>query len=413
MIPIGLGLTLITLVSIINAACYLWLMPNSFSHRLPLSSSWRRAMGDLLHAIAYELTIFRIPFSIFPYLVKACLWLLFGPRFEASWRRRSFQVVRGLGDLVNWGITSRWLLTATSTGPVWLAALVWITIGAEAIRLVLEKGQMLVSLVWQALPHRRLATGLQASPLRHLARRYIYYYRRNTQDRFALVHRWLRGWAARDNMVAAQLSYVRGFRIVPSDVDLSTGLVRDIARGEILVHERWSNDPWLLVGQALRRGPWLFDPRHLRRPFYYRTDANPRATRFVLQQALYTPPFALYQLGHEIKAARFELFFRITRALGMNLEALVCANGAYRFDPLLTWLSAGLSQAALPLYRPLWTEAEALSDLALNSNVTMTADGLAAHYNFPLSYVNEVLLPAALQAKLSAAETASGASQCG
>ena len=84
--------------------------------------------------------------------------------------------------------------------------------------------------------------------------------------------------AASNPATALKLDYFQAFRVVPHTVRLRLGQVRDVAQGEVFIHARWVNDPWLLIGQALRRSPWLFDPRYLRRPFYYRTEANRLAT---------------------------------------------------------------------------------------------------------------------------------------
>ena len=48
----------------------------------------------------------------------------------------------------------------------------------------------------------------------------------------------------------------------------------------------------------------MFDPRELPRPFAYRTGANRIVTNFVLCHARFSPSFAWYQFGHEIKAAK-------------------------------------------------------------------------------------------------------------
>src|SRR5262245_30371060 len=92
------------------------------------------------------------------------------------------------------------------------------------------------------------------------------------------------------------------------------------AKGEVFIHRNWTNDPWLLIGQGMRRAPWMFDPRYLRRPFYYRTESNRLATLFVLQHARYSPSYACYQFGHEIKAARYDFVYRCLRWIGLDIE---------------------------------------------------------------------------------------------
>jgi hypothetical protein len=121
----------------------------------------------------------------------------------------------------------------------------------------------------------------------------------------ALVLNVLRAKVCDDPDLSRQVSYVRAFRIVPDSHPLEAGDVRDVATGEVFIHRSWTNDPFLLMGLAVRRGAWVFDPRYLRRPFYYRTESNYLATLAVWHAAPVCPPMALYQFGHEIKAARY------------------------------------------------------------------------------------------------------------
>ena len=202
----------------------------------------------------------------------------------------------------------------------------------------------------------------------------------------------------------------RGFVVVPDRLSLRAGVVRDVATGEIFIHHAWLNDPWLLIGQALRRAPWMFDPRFLRRPFYYRAEANPVATRFVLQHTLLTPPYAWYQFGHEIKASRFTWFFRFAQRFDRMWEQPVRADGSYEFDPLLHWLDRTHADRSS---RPLWTENQVMARQAFDPLLTTLE--LAERYTYPLKYVEEVLYPRLLQlkAEASAAATDSGASHCG
>ena len=402
---LGLGLALGS--GIINVASYLF-GPGARPRLAPAIPG----LGVGLQAAAYALTLLRLPYAGLPYLLKLGLALVLGRRFEAAWDWPALAALRLGGEALNWGLTTWLLWQFAAAGPpdgAWLAQL---AAGAELVRLLLEKGQMLVSAGWQRLPHQRLAAALPACPPRW-ARAYQRYYRRSEAARLAYLARLLRRWRASDPSAAVALAYVRDFALGPPGSTLRVGRVRQVAQGLIWVQPGWSSDPWLLIGLALRRSPWLFDPRHLRRPFYYRSEANPRATRLVLSLAHWSPPFALYQLGHEIKAARFELFFRLGRALGLDLEAPVLADGTYQFDPLLKWLRARLGQTAAPP-PPLWTPAAALADLAREPGAAaLSAAAIATRYTFPLSYVEEVLLPALRQKAASVAATVSGTSHWG
>jgi hypothetical protein len=180
--------------------------------------------------------------------------------------------------------------------------------------------------------------------------------------------------------------------------------VRDVARGEVFIHRRWTNDPWLLIGQALRRTPWFFDPRYLRRPFYYRTEANRLVTRFVLCHARHAWPYALFQFGHEIKAARHDAFYRVLRRVGANVEAKVCADGTFRFEPLMGWLEAHARRAVVLQPPPLWSDDEVIADIVRQGKAgeRLTAFDVAARYTYPLKYVEEVLLPKINRAQIEA-----------
>ncbi len=172
---------------------------------------------------------------------------------------------------------------------------------------------------------------------------------------------------------------------MPDDHYLRSGDVRDIARGEVFIHRRWANDPWLLIGLALRRAPWIFDPRELARPFRYRTTANRVMTSFVLRHARFSPPFAWYQFGHEIKAASHDLVLRTLGLLGFEYEAPLRADGTYPFEA---------DAAGHPEDR-LWTDEAALQDIRqrLAAGEVLSDLDIAQQYTYPCCYVVEVLLP--------------------
>src|SRR5262249_34953912 len=134
--------------------------------------------------------------------------------------------------------------------------------------------------------------------------RYCRYYALDDTSRARYVLYALKQHAAREKDLSKRLEYIQPFRAIPQRYGLRSGMVRDVARGEVFIHSTWTNDPWLLVGMAIRRAPWMFDPRYLRRPFYYMTEANRLATLCVLEHARYSLLYAVFQFGHEIRVAR-------------------------------------------------------------------------------------------------------------
>jgi hypothetical protein len=394
------GLTLIG-----NLVCYFVL---AVPRQRPCRAS--RGLSRWAYSLAQVLSVVRLPFAFLPYCGKFMAFFVLRTCFDEVWAQPSMQTARLLGDFFNVPLTlgGLSLIGNTSFIPAWLM----ISALAEIVRLTAEKGSMVSSAVWQRLPHRRLTHILCFLP------RYVDYYSRTDDDRLTYLYRVLALCAVADQEAALKLAYFRAFRCVPDWLPLRTGLVRDVATGDVFIHNAWFNDPWLLIGQALRRASWLFDPRFLRRPFYYRTEANPAATRFVLQHALLSPPYAWYQFGHEIKAARYAWFFRLARWFDRMWEEPVHADGTYQFDPLLRWLAHHLRLTQVDRSaRRLWTDDEVLSAVLAQPALDPlpTALEVAERYTYPLKYVEEVLYPRLLQlmAESNAAATDSGASHCG
>jgi hypothetical protein len=148
---------------------------------------------------------------------------------------------------------------------------------------------------------------------------------------------------------------------------------------------------------ALRRAPWMFDPRYLRRPFYYMSEANRLATLFVLEHARYSLPYAIFQFGHEIRVARLHLFYSLLRRFGLDVEYKVNADGTFQFDQWICWLQARRGQRPdTPQQRPLYTDDEVIADLLQNYTTTtdelLDAEQIAARYTYPMKYVEEVLM---------------------
>src|SRR5437660_4723467 len=165
--------------------------------------------------------------------------------------------------------------------------------------------------------------------------------------------------------------------------------------GEVFIHSTWTNDPWLLVGMAIRRAPWIFDPRYLRRPFYYMTEANRLATLCVLEHARYSPPYAVFQFGHEIRVARLHLFYLVLRWLGADVEYKVNADGTFQFDQFICWLEKHFNHGQTPPeQRPIYCDEEVIAEVLSrdDSREPLSAQAIASRYTYPLKYVEEVLL---------------------
>ncbi len=198
-----------------------------------------------------------------------------------------------------------------------------------------------------------------------------------------------------DEDMADRLEYIAAFRIIPQCYGLRSGRVRDVAQAEVFIHASWTSDPWLLMGMAMRRAPWMFDPRYLRRPFYYMTEANRLATLLVLEHARYSPLYAVFQFGHEIRVARMHFFYKLLRRLNADIEEKVLADGTFQFDQMICWLERRLGRGhSEPGQRYLYTDEEVIADILCKHEAgeVIRAEDVACHYTYPLKYVEEVLL---------------------
>ncbi len=404
---VGLG-SLILLILTTNLIYYaFYISPQYFITKPIRPKILYSFLGIVAYLVAYALSLLRLPFAIIPYLMKLLIFLAFRTHFQQLWDNYSFQVVRVTGDLINLVVTAALFHTILdSLEPVRIWSWFYLTtLGAEAIRLTCERGQMLFSTLWQLIPHQVIARKIESlmrepqrskSWLIALSIRYRDYYALNDEERNQYLLRVLKTVAVTDPEVAQKLVYTQSLQIVSQSVSLRAGAVRDVAKGEIFIHAAWTNDPWLLVGQTLRRTPWMYDPRRLHRPFYYRTEANRLATLFVFRHAYYSLPYTWYQFGHEIKAARYDLFYRACRWIGFNLEEPVREDGTFRFDQLIHWLEMKLGhESAELIQRPLWTDKEVISEIVakLEEHEIPSALEIAVRYTYPLKYVQEVLLP--------------------
>src|SRR5262249_17723071 len=134
--------------------------------------------------------------------------------------------------------------------------------------------------------------------------------------------------------------------------------------------------------------------RYLRRPFRYRSQSNRLATLFVLGHARYCPTYAVYQFGHEIKAARYDFFYRVLRWLHVDIEPFVLPDGSYPFDPGIGWLKAILFGIGGARQQPLWHDDAVIEDILRRTaqGECPTALDVARQYSYPLTYVENVLM---------------------
>lgn len=346
------------------------------------------------YCLAYALSLLRLPFALIPYFIKLCLFFLLRDSFSSFWNKHSVQQIRISGDFVNFLIVAiilqkMYMSTDLAAGKVILILIAM----AEVIRLVTEKGIVILSALWQGLPHRSIASRFHGKFHSRLLLDYSRYYILSDQKRLEKALRRLKARIrlSKSLQTHTRLRYVKLFKIVPDSMDLRAGEVRDIARGEIYVHARWTNDRDLLCGLALRRSPWIFDPRFLRRPFYYRTEANRIMSIFVFQNYRLCPLYAIYQFGHEIKSARYDTFFRITRWFGCELEEHVQSGGTYKFDPFAKTVLKSRLTFTTRNTRSLWTDEEVIKDM--EGYPIPSPLEIAEKYTFPVIYVQEVLLP--------------------
>ena len=347
-------------------------------------SALSRRLGLVLHAAAYLCALMRLPFTLGPWLGKRAFFLLLPRRAARRWQKPGMQLLRLAGEGANFLIVMlalQTMLPLDRRATIILA----LVVGAEVLRLAAQKGQMLASASWQALPHRTIARFVGEHVPRLAGSAYCRYYGRDDGARLRYLRATIRRMARPHRLAARRLASFQGFRIVPDSHYLRSGDVRDIARGEVFVHRRWTNDPWLLIGLVLRRAPWIFDPRELARPFGYRTAANRVMTTFVLCHARFSPPFAWYQFGHKIKAASHDLVLRALGLLGVACEAPLRADGTYPFE----------YDAAEHREGRLWIDDAALRDIRrrLAAGEALSALDIAQRYAYPRCYVVDVLLP--------------------
>jgi hypothetical protein len=386
-------------------------LPRLSTRRLSLLDRW---MGLALHGVAYICALIRLPFAIGPFLSKRVFFLLSPIQAGRLWQHPIVQALRVVSEVLNLLFITFALQTSLSRSGSAPAMLLGLIVGAELLRLAAQKGQMCASASWQLLPHRALAQFI-AKYAPWLARcGYCRYYARDDAVRLHYLRSAIRRMVSLHPVAARRLAYLHAFRIVPDSHYLRSGHVRDIARGEVFIHRRWANDPWLLIGLAFRRAPWMFDPRELPRPFAYRTAANRIMTNFVLCHTRFIPTIAGYQFGHEIKAASHDLVLRALWLIGLECEAALRADGTFPFE----------RDSAERHGDVLWIDDAALCDIRRRhaAGEQLTVCEIAEQYTYPRCYVVDVLVPQLRRAPYTQADenaasialaVTSGASQCG
>jgi hypothetical protein len=360
-------------------------------------------LGTVAYVTAYILSLLRAPLGLLPYLVKLFIFFVLRTDYESSRSTYKREVINMFGDIANLSITALFVFSLVGVSAISLpTCLFYIPIWAELIRLIAERIPILFSAAWQLFPHRSLAQyGIfhqHSSRLWKIAvqyfPRYFQYFSLGDAERAVYVLCALNSRARFDRDITDRLAYIHAFRIVPLHYGLRGGRVRDVAHAEVFIHAVWTNDPWLLAGMALRRAPWMFDPRYLRRPFYYMTEANQAATLFVLQHARYSLPYAIFQFGHEIRVARLHFFYRLLRWSGLDIEEKVLADGTFQFDQFIYWLDRRFQHDnGLPQHRYLYTDDEVIADLLKreHGDEVITLQEIAKRYTYPTKYIEEVL----------------------
>lgn len=391
--------SILILLLAIELALYTFLLPDS-SHDPLESHPLEKRIGQAAYIIAYILSLLRAPLGLLPYLTKLFIIFILNIPYDSPRSTYFREVINMFGDFLNLGLTTLLVLLFVSPPALQpVNCIFYLPIAAEAIRILAERIPITFSALWQLLPHRSIAKTLQARSqscvVKRYFARYCRYYALDDDRRVAYILRVLKHRSSADSDLTHRLSYLQSFRIIPLQYGLRGGKVRDVAKGEVFIHGPWTNDPWLLIGMAMRRSPWMFDPRYLRRPFYYMTEANRLATLLVLERARYTLPYAVFQFGHEIRVARLHLFYALLRCLGLDIEYKVSADGTFQFDQLICALEKRFdSGEAKAEQRPLYSDDEVIADILCNhsSHESLTALDIAERYTYPFKYVEEVLM---------------------
>lgn len=359
-------------------------------------------IGIVSYCVSYLFSIIRAPLAFAPYITKLVITFVLRSNYRPTVSTYSREFINFLGEVVN-VLSSVYLVHLLAMRQVHntLITTANIVIFAELVRMITERVPGGISALWQIAPHRTWAhtarrvseTNVLPGFVQKMLHRYSIYYALHDTDRVIYMLSWLSSKSQEDGDIETVMKYVNGLTIVPDTQSLRAGRVRDVANGIILIHRRWLNDPWLIAGQVIRRSPWVFDPRYLRRPFYYRTQSNRLATLSVMKHANICLPFAVFQFGHEMRVARFDLFYRVCRVIGRDFEHKVNEMGEFGFDQFINWLDRTIFKHDSMISRNIWTDEEAIHDIINNGGTgKLDAMYIAEKYCYPILYVREVLL---------------------
>ena len=214
-----------------NLLSYVFWIPHPAVNPRP-TSLIEHYFGTALYGIAYVLSLLRLPFAALPYLTKLVLFLLMRTHYHVGRYDSVVEGVRIIGDVLNFVVTSALMMRLGV--PLWCVSL---TVSAEFIRLLAEKGQMIISAVWQQLPHRLVAHFMAThAPSWRWLHRYCAYYILDDAGRLEYVLHTLKQNAQNDSEFAHKLAYVNEFQVVSHDIGLRAGAVRDVAGGAIFIH---------------------------------------------------------------------------------------------------------------------------------------------------------------------------------
>ena len=356
-----------------------------------------RTAGLFLHRFAYVLSLLRSPFQVVTYFVQALYGRVTGTPYrvyENTYRRELLSIGGDFANLLLGAVVV--YVIAKRSGSIWVVSILYAVLAAEIFRLAFMRGQMIFSAGWQQLPHRKVALAVRTRSRSMFGsvpaslRRYCDYYALSDERRCAYILSVLRDRTSRVPSMSERLAYFSGFCIVPDTHLLKGGWVRDIPTGRVFTHRSWTNDPWLLLGLACRRAPWIFDPRYLRRPFHFRSEASGLCEKFVLEHSRNHLPFALYQFGARIMYANYEPWYKGLRLLGYDREPFVYSDGT--------------QIARIPIEDNLWSDEKVISDVASGRQcmAILTPMDVAERYQYPIKYVEEVLYPKMHNAMMTA-----------
>src|SRR5216683_4612123 len=194
-----MSLLVILFVLLLNVIYYTFFIPHPAQKPLKLTC-FNTALGRAAYLTAYILSLLRAPLGLLPYLVKLFIFFVLRIRYESAQSTYFRELINMGGDGVNLAFTA--LLILLVFGPPRMeltAVLLYLPVGAELVRLIAERVPLTFSVLWQMLPHRRVAHLLQSHHHTHRLRamtaaclsRYCAYYALSDTGRAAYLLRAL------------------------------------------------------------------------------------------------------------------------------------------------------------------------------------------------------------------------------